>query len=195
MIPELVSGLSVESITELVRSWGAWGVAVIIGLMIVHSFIPFPAEVVAIAAGMCYGAFWGMVVTWAGAMLGACLAFCLARWLGRPFVVNMLGEESLRTLDHWTEKEGAGTLLLGRFIPLIAFNLINYAAGLTTRSWWTFVWVTGVGILPLTVLMVVLGDQLTHLPLWIWAVVAGGIILSWFGMRCAMSGISSTRRY
>ncbi len=29
-------------------------------------------------------------------------------------------------------------VLMARFIPVIAFNLVNYAAGLTRISWWTF---------------------------------------------------------
>ena len=41
---------------------------------------------------------------------------------------------------------------------MISFNLINYAAGLTAISWWTFSWATGLGILPLTFLMVAGGD-------------------------------------
>ena len=35
--------------------------------------------------------------------------------------------------------------LFSRFLPVISFNLINYAAGLTAISWWTFSWATGIG--------------------------------------------------
>ncbi len=44
-------------------------------------------------------------------------------------------------------------------MPLISFNVINYAAGLTPISWRTFLWTTGLGILPITTLLVVSGDQ------------------------------------
>lgn len=44
-----------------------------------YTFLPFPAEFVAIANGMVHGAFWGTVITWAGAMLGAFLSFGLTR--------------------------------------------------------------------------------------------------------------------
>lgn len=43
---------SVEEVEQRIRSWGAWGVAGSIGLMIVHSCLPFPAEVIALANGM-----------------------------------------------------------------------------------------------------------------------------------------------
>jgi uncharacterized membrane protein YdjX (TVP38/TMEM64 family) len=51
---------------------------------------------------------------------------------------------------------------------VIAFNLINYAAGLVRVSWWTFTWTTAVGILPLTVLMVLLGERMADMPTWGW---------------------------
>ncbi len=64
-------GLSVNAIEEAIRSWGAWGALASIGLMILHSFVPYPAEVIAIANGMAYGTIWGTDVTWTGAMLVA----------------------------------------------------------------------------------------------------------------------------
>src|SRR5512138_704260 len=70
---------SVEAAEARIRSWGAWGVAGSIGLMIVHSFVPFPAEIIALANGMLYGPLWGAVITWIGAMLGASVAFGLGR--------------------------------------------------------------------------------------------------------------------
>jgi uncharacterized membrane protein YdjX (TVP38/TMEM64 family) len=77
-------------------------------------------------------------------------------------------------------------LLVSRFTPVIAFNLINYAAGLTRISWSTFTWTTGLGILPLTVLMVVMGDNFDMLPLWGWlALFAGGLVL-WFALRMGL---------
>jgi len=45
---------------------------------------------------------------------------------------------------------------------VISFNLINYAAGLTTISWWTFTWATALGILPLTCLMVLMEVKNVH---------------------------------
>ncbi len=152
--------LSAEGAESFLKSWGGWSVVVAILLMVLHSFIPFPAEVVAIANGMLFGPLWGTVITWTGAMLGALLAFGLARWLGRPFVFAMVAQRHWEALDRWAAQQGVGALLFSRFVPVISFNLINYAAGLTAITWWTFTWVTGIGILPLTVLMVVMGGQL-----------------------------------
>ena len=64
-------GFTVQDIEDTIVSWGPWGVAASMGLMVVHSFLPFPAEFLAIANGMVYGPVWGVVITWSGAMLGA----------------------------------------------------------------------------------------------------------------------------
>ena len=177
-------GVSVKGIEELIRSWGPWAVGASIGLMVLHSFVPFPAGLLALANGMLYGWFWGTVITWTGAMLGAYVAFGLSRHLGRPFVEVMVPDKHLSRLDDWTARQGGGTLFVSRFLPVISFNFINYAAGLTNISWLTFTWATGVGILPLVILMVVMGDQIEHLS-WEMAVApfAAGAVLWWLIFR------------
>ena len=148
-----------KGIEAEIRSWGRWAVAASIGLMVAHSLVPFPAEFVTFANGMLFGPVWGVVITWTGAMLGASLAFALSRWFGRPFVDALMNERHRDAVDRWARRQGIGALLLSRLMPLISFNVINYAAGLTPISWWTFLWTTGLGILPITTLLVVTGDQ------------------------------------
>lgn len=180
---EWTGDLTVQSVKARIAALGAWGVFASIGLMVVHSFLPFPAEVVAIANGMFYGPVWGTVITWTGAMLGALVAFGLTRLLGRPFVTLMISEHDWHRLDDWANQHGARLIFIARLIPIIAFNLINYAAGLTRVSWWTFVWSTGLGILPLTVATVVMGDQIETMSWELWlALLVGGVIL-WFLFR------------
>jgi len=113
-------------------------------------------------------------------MLGASFSFWLARLLGRAAVERLLPARHRSVLDNWTDDQGAISLLISRFIPIIAFNLINYAAGLTRIGWWTFVWTTSIGILPLTVLMAYLGARMTELS-WPYLVVSsvGGILTIW----------------
>ncbi len=171
--------LSVEGVEAEIERFGMWGVAVSILLMVLHSFVPFPAELVAMANGMLYGPVFGTLITWTGAMLGAHLAFGLARRLGRPFVRAMIAERHRAAIERWTARQGDGVLLFSRLMPVISFNLINYAAGLAGVSWWTFTWTTGLGILPLTCVMVMLGDRLWSGEggLWLWLIAAA--LLGW----------------
>jgi len=174
---------SPQEVEETIRSWGAWGILASIGLMVLHSFVPFPAEFLAIANGMVYGLLLGTVITWIGAMLGALLAFGLTRTLGRPLIEMLVARKNWHILDEWTAHRGGRIVLVSRFIPLIAFNLVNYAAGLMRISWWTFTWATGIGILPFTILMVAMGDFTGVLAWEAWALLGVAGLILWFLLR------------
>ena len=174
---------SARAMEETIQSWGAWGIAASIGLMVLHSFVPFPAEFLAMANGMVYGLVWGIVITWIGAMLGAFVAFGLARALGRPFVEILVAKKNWHVLDDWATVHGAQIVFLSRLIPVIAFNLINYAVGMSRISWWTFAWATGIGILPMVMLMVLIGDYVEVMTWETWLLVAVfGVVLG-FALR------------
>ena len=175
---------SFAELEAMLAAYGHWAPILVVALMVVHCFVPFPAEVLALCAGAVFGTLYGTALIWLGAMLGASLSFGLARWLGREAVARLLPARQAAALDRWAAEQGALALLISRFIPVIAFNLINYAAGLTRVSWWTFLWTTAVGILPLTIVMVWLGAQMRSLswPLLI-GVSAVAILAVWGASR------------
>jgi uncharacterized membrane protein YdjX (TVP38/TMEM64 family) len=167
---------SVSRLETTIAALGPWAQAGSVGLMVLHSFVPFPAEALAIANGMLFGLFAGIALTWLGAMLGAMLAFGLARWLGRRFVQRLVGERRARAIVRWSETHGAGDLLIVRLIPIISFNLVNYAAGLAGVRWWTFVWTTAVGIVPITAASVLVGSHMIAAPQWGWWLMGAGAV-------------------
>jgi uncharacterized membrane protein YdjX (TVP38/TMEM64 family) len=166
--------LSPRDVEAFVATWGIWGVAGSLLLMVLHSFVPIPAEVIAVANGMMFGPIWGGVVTWCGAMMGALSAFALARWLGRPFVCRVVSEPHRIRVERWAT--GAGPLLVLRLIPLVSFNLVNYAAGLAGAGFWTFVWTTAIGILPLTILTAILGARMFDITWPVWTAIGAAVI-------------------
>lgn len=153
---------------EMILTWGNWGVLGSILLMIVHSFIPFPAEFLAIANGVVWGPFRGTVITWIGAMGGAIITFWLVRMIGEHYVRRFVPARHWHRVDDWVERGGVRFFLIARLIPLISFDLLNMAAGLTRMTWKTFLWTTGLGIVPMTSLMVVMGDQIDQIPFSVW---------------------------
>lgn len=168
-----------------IRSWGPWAALGSIALMVAHSFLPFPSEIITLANGMVFGPLWGTVITWIGAMLGALCTFGLVRLLGRPFVYRMLSDEQVRRLSEWSAGQGGIALLIGRFVPVVSFNLLNYGSALTGISWWTFIWATGLGILPLTILLNVFGASVLTLTVWHWIWLLLGVVaaLGWWIFR------------
>jgi uncharacterized membrane protein YdjX (TVP38/TMEM64 family) len=174
---------SVDRMEGEIASWGVWAPLASMALMVIHSFVPFPAELLAVANGMLFGLVLGTAITWAGAMLGALLAFGLARWLGQACVRRLVGEEKWGRIEAFTSGYGWRALLLARLTPVVAFNLVNYAAGLAGVGWRTFTWTTAVGILPITVASVLVGSHMTTMPWQLWAglvaAVAALMVLHW----------------
>ncbi len=166
----LAGGLDAAALETFMRDLGPWGPVAIVVLMVLHCFVPFPAELVALGAGALFGVAAGAALVWIGAMLGAGLSFALARWLGRPFVATMLSDKALARLDDWTAQRGAVSLLAARLAPVVAFNLVNYAAGMTAVRWPVFLWTTAVGILPITIICATFGATMRTLD---WPVTLG----------------------
>ena len=156
----LVTDPSTEGVQRLLASTPVWLPLVIIGLMILHTLVPVPAEFLALAAGMTLGPLWGFVTIWVGAMLGAYLGFLLARAFGQPVLRLLVKPSRLERSQRWLQRIDIPILLAVRLLPVLSFNLINFALGLTTISWWRFSWTTAVGIVPATVLMVTFGAHL-----------------------------------
>jgi uncharacterized membrane protein YdjX (TVP38/TMEM64 family) len=164
-----ITVLSPGDAAKFLRSWGPWSALGSVALMVLHSFVPLPAEIIAMANGMVFGPWLGVMLTWVGAMLG------------RPFVRLLVAETRWRAIDGLRVSPGA--LLLARLVPVISFNLVNYAAGLLGVGWWTFSWTTALGILPLTIAAVVLGGRLLAAPLWTWGLVALALAALWLLWR------------
>jgi hypothetical protein len=110
--PIAAIGLSAEQIADTIRSWGTWAMIGSVLLMVVHSLVPFPSELIAIANGIVFGTVVGTIITWIGAMLGASLAFALSRWLGRRFVQAILPARHTTAIDEWTKDQGTQVLLV-----------------------------------------------------------------------------------
>jgi uncharacterized membrane protein YdjX (TVP38/TMEM64 family) len=125
--------------------------------MVIHTVVPFPAELLTAANGAVFGFWGGLIVSWAGAMAAACVGFAFSRVIGRSATARFIPERALRRVDALIGGAGWEIALLLRLIPFISFNLVNLALGLTRLRWSTFLWTTGIGIVPVEVAVVAVG--------------------------------------
>jgi len=174
-------------LTNLVKSWGYWGPAFVVLLMVLHSFVPVPAEVLALAAGAALGGLMGTISVWVGAMLGAIISYWLARWIGADGLRRVIPPKKQAALEKWSEAPSPTALLIARLIPAIAFNLINYAAGLARVPFFTFVWTTAIGILPLVILTTYAGAEMSEMSwsmlLTVSAVSIAVVLIGWGAVK------------
>lgn len=173
----------IQGLRDYLLSFGAWAPVVSALLMILQSVAaPLPAFVITFANGALFGPVWGTILSWSSAMAGAAICYGIAKALGRPAVEKLVGAGPLNTTDRFFKRYGAFAILLARLTPIISFDLVSYASGLTSVGFWQFMLATGVGQLPATVVYSYLGYRLGQegqTILWVVAAVVGLLILAW----------------
>lgn len=167
----LLSRADIEQLKEYLLGFGAWAPIVSGSLMVLQSlFVPLPAMVITLANGLLFGTMWGTLLSWSSAMVGAIICYYISRLLGRPVVEKLVGGKSLDMTDRFFRRYGKHAILIARLIPVISFDVVSYAAGLTTIGPGEFLLATGIGQMPATVVYSFLGQNMTRavkLGLWI----------------------------
>src|SRR5262245_27459225 len=122
--------LDPEFIENAIRSLGPWAPTAHVVLFALGTVLFVPGALFALAGGILFGPVWGTILNLAGATLGATGAFFVARYVAADWVREKAGAR-LERLIKGVEAEGWRFVALTRLMPLIPFNLLNYALGLT----------------------------------------------------------------
>jgi uncharacterized membrane protein YdjX (TVP38/TMEM64 family) len=69
-------------------------------------------------------------------------------------------------------------VLLIQFIPLLPYSLLNFALGLTSVPWTTFLWATVLSILPTDIVLVALGHGVAETRTVLYWTIAALILLT-----------------
>lgn len=155
----LVNG-NAAALREYILSFGFWAPLVSALLMILQSLAaPLPAFALAIVNGLAFGLLWGTLLTVGSASLAAALSFGIARVLGRGAVEALVGERMLARADRFFARWGARAVLIARLIPLVSFDVVSYAAGLTRLRVWPFLLATVLGMAPATLAYTYVGAR------------------------------------
>ena len=149
-------------VKEFVAQYGAYAMAVSFLLMILQSVIaPLPAFLITFANANLFGWWQGAILSWSSAMAGAAVCFYIARILGRDVVEKLTSKTGLKQIDDFFDKYGKHSILIARLLPFISFDIVSYAAGLTSMGFWGFFIATGIGQLPATIVYSYVGGMLT----------------------------------
>lgn len=146
----------------------------------VMAFLPGP--LFCLLGGALFGPWLGTVVNMAGATLGAALAFLIARYLAADLVERHLNG-TLRQVKQGVEEEGWRFVALIRLLPVVPYDLTNYAFGVCRIPLGQFVAANVMSLLPRVAaysyigyrgrtLLSEEGDQLLHLVTLIMALAA-----------------------
>ncbi len=140
-------------------SIGPWGIGLTIFLMaFAILFKLLPSAAVALASGAVYGHTWGTIYIIIGAWLGAIIAFLLTRMLGADIIFRLSGHR-INIEQEKSQSWLMWGLLVSRLIPVIPYDIVSYAMGLTPLKLWRFSLATLIGIIPTSFFLAHVGSD------------------------------------
>lgn len=147
----------IQTVLEFSNALGYWGIVLL--MTIESSFIPFPSEIIIPPAA--YLAYKGEMNLWLvigsgvlGSVIGACINYGIARWLGRPAVYAiakrrymkylLITHHKLHKAEKFFLKYGNISTFVGRLIFGVR-QLVSLPAGFVKMPFWPFVFFTALG--------------------------------------------------
>jgi uncharacterized membrane protein YdjX (TVP38/TMEM64 family) len=158
----ILKNVDVDLARGYILGFGIWAPVVSFLLMVLQSIAaPLPAFIITFANAGLFGWVKGALLSWTSSMAGAALCFFIAKFYGRTIVIKLTGRYALDSVDDFFDRYGKYTILIARLLPFISFDIVSYAAGLTSMSFFSFFVATGIGQLPATIIYSYIGSMLT----------------------------------
>jgi uncharacterized membrane protein YdjX (TVP38/TMEM64 family) len=186
------------------KGMGAAGGAMYAVFYIAGTALFFPGLPLTLGAGFLYGAIIGTLVVSPASVAGATLAFLIARYVARDWVTRRLKKyPQAAAIDRAIEKNGFKAVVLLRLQPVLPFNILNYALGLTSIRLRDYMLASWIGMFPATVLYVYLGSVMNDISdllrgrpnsgmagrLLLWGGLAAIVVLVWWLGRIARKAL------
>ncbi|RRJ83496.1 TVP38/TMEM64 family protein [Aestuariirhabdus litorea] len=145
-------------ILQLVRDAGPTGPLIIVATMaIAIVFSPLPSAPIAMVSGALYGHLAGTLYIFIGSLVGASIAFTIARVLGYQAAQQWI-EQRFPQWKLGDQRRLMWLVMASRLVPFVSFDLVSYAAGITALSYPRFLLATAIGILPASFLLAHFGE-------------------------------------
>jgi uncharacterized membrane protein YdjX (TVP38/TMEM64 family) len=155
-----LKSLTPAYIGEYIRSFGRLAALVYILAYVLNtiSVVP-PIAALSLTAGLAFGALWGAGLLMTAALLGTSMTFMISRLFGRGFVRKIL-KGRFGYLDARLQEHGFITVLFFRLVPLVPYEVLNYASGLSGIRFRDYFLATFLGLIPGVVIAAFFGGSL-----------------------------------
>ncbi|MBT8356500.1 MAG: TVP38/TMEM64 family protein [Deltaproteobacteria bacterium] len=137
--------LTAQALGDFLETAGYWAPILFMAIYAVGVCVFLPGTLLTGLGAAIFGAYWGFVYVWIGAMLGASAAFFIGRTLGREFAASLIGDR-LKKYDDAIERNGFATVLYLRLV-YFPFTPMNFGMGLTKVHFRDYFFGTGLGII------------------------------------------------
>jgi len=137
--------LTADALGSFLGGAGLWAPVVYMMIYTVGVCLFVPGTLLTGLGAAIFGAYWGFLYVWIGAMMGAGAAFFIGRTLGRDFAASLIGDK-LKKYDDAIERNGFATVLYLRLV-YFPFTPMNFGMGLTKVRFRDYIAGTGLGII------------------------------------------------
>ncbi len=139
-----------EHVRSVFDRFGAAAPLVYVAAVTVEVVVaPLPGLALYAPGGLIFGGFWGGLLALVGNVLGAGIAFGLARSLGRTAAQRYLKSAELAAAEEKLAARGTWIVFLLRVNPLTSSDIVSYAAGLSSMRLGPLLLGTTAGMAPL----------------------------------------------
>lgn len=145
-----LSSFSQEGFRDYIRSFGAWGPFVMLGLQFLQVFIALiPGEFVETAAGFAFGPVLGTLICYIGVAAASSIVFLMTRRFGIKLVEVFVSRDKINELKFInTEKKRNYLIFFLFFIPGTPKDLLTYFVGLTDIKLGSFLIISLIARIP-----------------------------------------------
>lgn len=148
----------INELENYIGSFGPWVPLLLLIMIIVTSSLGFISAVPVALTALLLNSYLAFFISIIGLTIGAAFSFFLARYIARDYIKRRF-IKNIRILNEYDERikeKGFLTILFLRLIPLIPYELINIAGGLSQIKFRSFILSTSIGVIPGAILTIYL---------------------------------------
>lgn len=145
-----------EEMSALRGSWIA--PLAVIAVYTVGGLIMFPVTLMIVGTGLAFGAAYGFVYALLGVEVSALATYVIGQYVGHD-AIRRLSDRWFSRASRYLGRQGLLAIVTLRIVPVAPFTVVNLVAGASHISLRDFALGTLLGIMPGTLVLVVLSDQ------------------------------------
>ena len=116
-----------------------WGIVTFVFFYIISVLLILPASWLSLLAGFLYGPYFGSIIVFLSAFIGASISFFLAKEYFVKKIETIISRfPKIKLLEKIIYKGGLKLIILTRLSPLFPFSILNYFYGLNKVSYKDF---------------------------------------------------------
>lgn len=152
-----------DELRSMAKNSPLFFVSIFSGIYFFLTSLAIPGTIVlTFLAGAIFGVGPGTLIVAFSATAGAGVSFLLSRYLFRDYIMKNFKSRFV-VMDRKFRKSGKSYLWTLRLIPITPFICVNILMGLTSIRFFTFIYITFLGMIPGTAVYVFAGKQIAAL--------------------------------